>query len=121
MFDLPTEPISFADKLAQRKESARRTIRETSAAEVHTLVTELYPDGTHPLAEVFSKFIEEHRSERVFRGEASEGAGFVYYPKSNNGIWYQYTGKLASVGRLGPGALKALAEIMAETGRGSSS
>jgi len=119
MFDLPTEPTSFADTLAQRKESARKTIHETSAAEVHTLVTELYPDGTHPLAEIFFKFIEEHRSERVFRGEASGGIGFVYYPKSNNGIWYKYEGKLASVGRLGPHALKALAEIMAEAGRGS--
>jgi hypothetical protein len=117
MFNLPTEPVSFADTLARRKESARNTIRETSVAELRTLVTELYPDGTHPFVETFSKFIEEHRSERVFRGQTSEGIGFVYYPKANNGIWYRYTGKLASVGRLGPSGLKVLAEIMAETGR----
>ena len=116
MFDFPTEPTSFADTLAQRKESARNSIRETSAAELHTLVTELYPDGAHPFVETFSKFIEEHHSERVFRGETSDGIGFVYYPKANNGIWYKYTGKLASVGRLGPNGLKALAEIMAERG-----
>src|ERR1700740_2189304 len=113
MFDLPTEPLNFADVLAKRKESARDTLRETSVAEIHTLVTELYPDGNHPFVEIFSKFIEEHRSERIFRGETSDGIGFVYYPKSNNGIWYRYTGKLASVGRLGPNALKALWGILA--------
>ena len=114
MFSFPTEPTSFADMLARRKESARNTIRETSVAELRTLVTELYPDGMHPFVETFSKFIEEHRSERVFRGETSDAIGFVYYPKSNNGIWYKYTDKVASVGRLGPNGLKALAEIMAE-------
>ena len=117
MFSLPTEPINFADMLAKRKEAARNTLREASAAEIHTLVKELYPDGNHPFVEIFSKFIEEHHSERIFRGQTSDGIGFVYYPKSNNGIWYKYTDKLASVGRLGPNALKALAEIMAETGR----
>ncbi|MFY9983387.1 MAG: hypothetical protein WAM44_02840 [Chthoniobacterales bacterium] len=117
MFSLPTEPTNFADVLARRKQSARNTLRETSADEIRKLVTELYPDGTHPLVEVFSKFIDEHRSERIFRGETSDGIGFVYYPKSNNGIWYRYTGNLASVGRLGPNGLKALSEIMAETGR----
>jgi hypothetical protein len=117
MFSLPTEPINFADILAKRKDSARNTLREASVAEIRTLVTELYPEGNHPFVEIFSKFIEEHRSERIFRGEAPDGIGFVYYPKSNAGIWYRYVGKLASVGRLGPNGLKALAEIMAETGR----
>jgi hypothetical protein len=117
MFSLPTEPTSFADVLAKRKESARNTLREASAEEIRKLVTELYPDGTHPFAEIFNQFINEHRSERVFRGETSDRIGFVYYPKSNNGIWYRYSGKLASVGRLGPNGLKALSEIMGETGR----
>jgi hypothetical protein len=117
MFSLPTEPINFADILVKRKESARNTLRETSAGEIRTLVTELYPDGNHPFVEIFSKFIDEHLAERIFRGETSDGIGFVYYPKSNSGIWYRYVGKLASVGRLGPNGLKALAEIMAETGR----
>ena len=117
MFSLPTEPINFADIIAQRKDSARNTIREASVAEIRTLVTELYPDENHPFVEIFSKFIDEHRSERIFRGQTSDGIGFVYYPKSNTGIWYRYVGKVASVGRLGPNGLKALAEIMAETGR----
>jgi hypothetical protein len=117
MFSLPTEPTNFSDVLANRKESARNTLRAASADEIRALVTELYPDGTHPFVEIFSKFIDEHRSEPIFRGETSDGIGFVYYPQSNNGIWYRYTGKLASVGRLGPNGLKALSEILAETGR----
>ena len=112
--DIPTGPSSYADKVAQRKESARNTIRVTSVAELHTLVTELFPDGTHPFAETITRFIEEHKAEQVYRGETSDGISFVYYPKANNGIWYTFTGKLASVGRLGGNSLKTLAEIMAE-------
>ena len=114
-FDIPTGPASYADKLAQRKESASNTMREASAAELRTLVTELFPDGTHPFAEPITRFIEEHKSERAYRGETSDGISFVYYPKANNGIWYTFTGKLASVGRLGGNSLKALAEILAES------
>ena len=116
-FDIPTGPSSFAEKLAQRKESARNTIRETSVAEIRTLVTELFPDGTHPFVEPITRFIEEHKSERVYRGETSDGISFVYYPKADNGLWYTFAGKLPSVGRLGRNSLKVLAEIMAETGR----
>jgi hypothetical protein len=116
-FDIPTGPASYADKLAQRKASASSTIRETSVAELRTLVTELFPDGTHPFIEPITRFIEEHASERVYRGETSDGISFVYYPKANNGMWYTFTGKLASVGRLGGNSLKVLAEILAERGR----
>ena len=47
-FNIPTGPAGYAEKLAQRKESARNTIREASVVELRTLVTELFPDGTHP-------------------------------------------------------------------------
>ena len=115
MFDLPTEPINFADILAKRRESARNSIREASVAEIHTLVTELYPDGNHPFVEIFSKFIEEHRAESPVRGETSDGFVFVYYPQSNCGIWYKYVGKLPAVGLLGPSDLRMISEIMAES------
>ncbi|MBV8214930.1 MAG: hypothetical protein JOZ08_17120 [Verrucomicrobia bacterium] len=116
-FDIPTGPASYADKLAERKESARNTIREATVAELRTLVTELFPDGTHPFAEPVTRFIEEHKTERVYRGETSDGISFVYYPKANNGLWYTFVDKLPSVGRLGRNSLKVLAEIMVETGR----
>ncbi|HYZ71760.1 MAG TPA: hypothetical protein VE641_01695, partial [Chthoniobacterales bacterium] len=86
MLNIPTDPAGFAETLAQRKEPARRTIRETSTSELRALVLELYPDGTHPFVEPFSEFIEEHKLERAVRGETSDGIGFVYYPQSNKGI-----------------------------------
>jgi hypothetical protein len=115
-FSIPTGPAAFAEKLARRKESARNTIHEASVAEVRSLVAELYPDGIHPFVVPITRFIEEHKSERVYRGETSDGVSFVYYPKANNGIWYTYAGKLPSVGRLGRNSLKVLAEIMVEKG-----
>jgi hypothetical protein len=117
MLNIPTGPDSIAETFAERKDSARNTIREASVAELRGLVTELFPDGAHPFFEPFTQFIEEHKSERVYRGETSDGISFVYYPSANNGIWYTFVGKLPSIGRLGQNSLKALAEILAEKGR----
>jgi len=61
------EPTNSAEMLARRKESARHTLRTASPEELHALVEELFPDGTHPWAATFSQFIDEHRSERAIR------------------------------------------------------
>jgi hypothetical protein len=113
----PYEPSGFAEKLVQRKESARQTLRKTSCEELRALVRELFPDGTHPWAVSFSRFIEEHHAEPAVRGETSDGFAFVYYPQPNRGIWYEYTGKtLAGVGLLGQTSLSVLSEITSGTG-----
>jgi hypothetical protein len=111
----PFEPSDFTEKLIQRTESARRTLRETSSDELRALVRELFPDGTHPWAAEFSKFIEEHSAEPVVRGEAGEGISFVYYPRSsphpigNQSIClWKANGRLCEgrhAGRLGPSNL----------------
>jgi hypothetical protein len=113
---IPYEPSGFAEKLTQRKESARQTLREASYEELRALVSELFPDGSHPWAESFSHFIEEHQAEPAVRGETSDGIAFVYYPRSNRGVWYERTGKALGVGMAGPAALKVLSEIVSETG-----
>jgi len=46
--DMMTEPTGFAERLAERKESARRTLRDASSEELQALVAQLFPDGTHP-------------------------------------------------------------------------
>ena len=112
-----TEPSGFADRLAQRTESARQTLRAASSEELQGLVTELFPDGTHPFAEAFSKFIQENHSEHAVRGKTSDGVEFVYYPRPNRGMWFILGGTAPSVGLLGTTALKALSEITAQTGR----
>jgi len=112
-----TEPSGFAERFAQRKESARRTLRDASVAELQALSVELFPDHTHPFARPFSDFIEEHRSESALRGETSDGISFAYYPRSDRGIWYKIEGTLLSVGLLGTTSRKVLSEIVAERGR----
>lgn len=112
----PTEPSGFAEMLTQRKESARKTLRETSDTELRALVRELFPDTTHPWAGSFSKFIEGHHAERAVRGETSDGISFVYYPQSNAGIWFENTGNALAVGLLGQTSLGLLSEIISGTG-----
>ena len=114
--DMMTEPTSYGERLTERKESARRTLRDASSEELQALVAQLFPDGTHPFAEPFSKFIQEHDHEKAVRGETSDGISFVYYPRANQGIWYITKDDSVSVGLLGPAILKALSEIAAETG-----
>jgi hypothetical protein len=112
----PYEPSGFAEMLKQRTVSARKTLRQTSCEELRALVRELFPDGSHPWAEPMSQFIEEHQAETAVRGETSDGIAFVYYPRSNRGIWYERSGKELGVSMLGPTDLNALAEIVSETG-----
>jgi hypothetical protein len=112
----PTEPSSFAEMLTQREASARKTLRQISCDELRALVLELFPDKAHPWAAPFSQFIEEHSSEPAVRGETSDGYAFVYYPRSNRGIWYENTGKAFAVGLLSQTSLKALSEIVSEPG-----
>ena len=106
------EPTDSADLLARRKESARHTLRTVSPEELHALVKELFPDGTSPFAELFSSFIDEHRSETAVRGETSDGIAFVYYPRSNRGMWCLRAGGTAQgVGLLSESDLKAVSEL----------
>lgn len=115
--DFPDNMSSFAEKLIQRKEAARKTLRPTSNEELHALAHELFPDGTHPWAATFSQFVEQHKAEPALRGETFEGIGFIYYPRSNRGVWYEKIDKTYAVGLLGKTELKLLSEIVSESGR----
>jgi hypothetical protein len=106
------EPTNSDEMLARRKESARRTLRTVSPEELHALVKELFSDGTSPFAGLFSSFIDEHRSETAVRGETSDGIAFVYYPRSNRGMWcLRAGGTVEGVGLLGESDLKAVSEL----------
>jgi len=106
------EPANFAQLLEERRASAKETLREASNEELQELLHELFPDPTHPWADTFASYIDQHRAERVVRGETSDGYGFVYFPQSERGIWYQHVGTLLGVGPLGERGLKALSEIV---------
>jgi hypothetical protein len=109
------QAFDFDKELVERRESVRHTLHQTSSQELHELVRTLFPDGTHPWAAEFSKFIEEHRAESPVRGETSDGFVFVYYPQSNCGIWYKYFDESLAVGLLWPSHLRLISEIMAES------
>ena len=110
------QPVDLAETLVERKESARHNLHQVSAQELHELVHTLFPDGTHPWAAEFTKFIEQHRAESPVRGETADGFGFVYYPQSNSGIWYKCIGESPAVGLLGPSHLRMISEIMSASG-----
>jgi hypothetical protein len=107
-----SEPPGFSETLARRKESARHTLRSISPKELHALIAELFPDGTSPFAEAFANFIDQHRSETAVRGETSDGVSFVYYPRTDRGMWYKSAGNtVLGVGVIGENSRKALAEL----------
>jgi hypothetical protein len=108
-----SEP-DFATILAERRASAEKTLRPISPEELKALATKLFPDGMHPWAEVFAKFIEEHPLEEALQGEVPEGVAFVYYPVTRRGLWYQYSGGVKGIGPLSENSLKVLSEIVAE-------
>lgn len=105
------EPASFTQLLEERRASAKESLREASDEELLAILREIFPDGTHPWAEAFAAFLQEHRSERALRGETADGYAFVYFPQSNRGLWYQHVGSLLGVGLIGDRGLKALAEL----------
>ncbi|MBV9999580.1 MAG: hypothetical protein JO015_10760 [Verrucomicrobia bacterium] len=111
------EPTDSAELLARRKDSARHTLRTVFPDELHALVRELFPDEMSPFAGAFSDFIDEHRSETAVRGETSDGIAFVYYPRSNRGMWCLRAGDtVQGVGLLGENDLKAVSELCALAG-----
>jgi len=107
----------LAEKFAERKESARRTLRDVSPKELHDLVLHLFPDTNHPFAEPVTHFVEEHKGERAVCGETSDGVSFIYYPQANRGMWYTKKDGSLSVGLLASRSLKALAELTQEMGK----
>jgi len=106
------EPADAGEPPAQRKEFAQCTLRRASPKELRALVKELFPDATHPFAEAFSKFIDEHPSETAVRGDMPDGIALLFYPRSNRGMWcLRAGGTVHGVGVLGEQDLKAVSEL----------
>lgn len=104
----------FATLLADRRAAAENTIHPISQEELQALGAKLFPSVEHPWAATFAKFISEHPLEEALQGEVPDDIGFIYYPVTQRGIWYQIKDGVTGVGPLGELALKALGEIVAE-------
>lgn len=99
---------------AHRREMAERTIRSSSPAEVQGLIDQIFAGRTsHPWFKTCTEFVAEHANELVVRGELPDGHAFIYFPKSNKGLWYKAASTLESVGIISGKNLSTLAEIAA--------
>lgn len=99
---------------AHRREMAEKTMRPSSTAEVQSLIDQIFEGRTsHPWFQTCTEFLAEHANEVVIRGDLPDGHAFIFFPKSNKGLWYEATSSLESVGIINGKNLSTLAEIAA--------
>jgi hypothetical protein len=99
---------------AHRREMAEKTMRSSSTAEARGLIDQIFDGRTsHPWYQTCVDFLSEHSAEAVLRGELPDHHAFIYFPKSNKGMWYKAEAALEAVGMLHGNGLKTLAEIAA--------
>ena len=113
---MPCDRSDLDEELMQWKETARQTLRNTSSEELQSLVDELFPNPADPWAEKFRELIAEHEADRAVRGKTTVQMEFVYYPRSNRGVWFQRLTETYAVGLLDDITLKILSEIVTEHG-----
>jgi len=99
---------------AHRREMAEKTLRASSIGEARDLIDQIFAGRTsHPWFQTCVDFLDEHEGETVLRGELPEHHAFLYFPKSNKGIWYKAESAIESVGVIHGKNLQTLAEIAA--------
>jgi len=100
-----------------RREAAADSLRSASVEEIKQLINTIFTDRTtHPWFERFQAFVDGHNGETILRGEVPDGIGFVYYPKSNRGMWFKSGMTLEAVGLVSGRGLTVLGELAAVRG-----
>jgi len=100
-----------------RREAAAESLRSVAPEEIKQLINTIFTDRTtHPWFERFQTFVEGHNGETILRGEVPDGIGFVYYPKSNRGMWFKSGMTLEAVGLVSGRGLTVLGELAAVRG-----
>ncbi len=108
------EDFDLGEIRSRRREAAEATMRASTAAEVREMLGKIFEGrATHPWFQACMDFLAEHGSEVVVRGELPDHCTFIFFPKSNKGIWYKFSSTLEGVGMIGPQGLATLAEIAA--------
>lgn len=110
------EEMDIGEIRAQRREMAEKTMRSATAKEVADTVEQIFANrASHPWAQTCRDFLAEHAGEAAVRGELPDHHAFIYFPKSDKGLWYESSGpgSLEAVGMLHGNGLKTLAEIAA--------
>ena len=111
---MPYDRSDLDEALMQWKETARQTLRNMSSEELRSLADELFPNPADPWAEKFLELIAEHEADRAVRGKTSVQTEFVYYPRSNCGVWFERINETYAVGLLDDITLKALSEVVTD-------
>jgi hypothetical protein len=108
------ENVDLGEIRSQRREMAEQTMRASTVAEVREILGQVFGGrATHPWFQICTDFLAEHGSEVVVRGELPDHCTFIYFPKSNRGIWYRFASSLEGIGMIGPLGLATLAELAA--------
>lgn len=105
--------IDFETLSAERRRTAKETIKIISAEELTALGMELFPEPSHPWHDIYAKFLEEHGGDTCYSGHTGDDIWFVYCPTIHRGLWYLPHGT-RGVGPLGERGVNALDEIIAE-------
>lgn len=103
---------SIDEIFAEREDWARRSMKETTAAEALTLVHTMFADNvTHPWYEGCQTFLAGNSGVRLVRGELPGGVAFLYAPAANSGMWFRFTGSLEAIGKIGNRGLEILSRL----------
>ncbi len=108
------DQVAFEEIRAQRREMAAQTMRAASSAELQATVAQIFAGrASHPWYQTCMDFLAEHATERALRGELPENHAFIYFPKSNKGLWYKASPEFEAVGVISGPSLTTLGEIAA--------
>ena len=103
------ENLDIGSIINERRHAVEESIKPISHDELAALQLTLFPDPTHPWAELFRRFVEEHRGNLFYHAVTHDQAQVIYCREQEKGIWFVPG---VGVGILQPKALEALREIV---------
>jgi hypothetical protein len=105
------ENLDIGSINSERRHAVEASIRTISHGEVAALQESLFPDPTHPWAELFRRFVEEHHGNLFYHAVTHDQVQLIYCREQERGIWFV---PRVGVGILQPRALESLREIVGE-------
>jgi len=103
------ENLDIGSIVGARRQAVEASIKPMGADELAALQHTLFPDPTHPWAEVFQRFVEEHRGSLFYHAVTHDQVQVVYCRELERGIWFVPG---VGIGIIQPLALNILREIV---------
>lgn len=105
------ENLDIGSINSERRHAVEESITPICHDEVAALQESLFPDPAHPWAELFRRFVEEHRGTLFYHAVTHDQVQVIYCREQERGIWFVPG---VGIGILQPRALEALREIVGE-------